>query len=254
MDIKKEKFIKDNFLVVTDYGWLPDNLEESWVHKMSDNYLIYDRKHRYEESDKVKHQINVGQNVYDIFDYIVEYYDNLPETIIFCRGCIMRMKDPADGITRLEKDGKTRMAYGSCTEAFFKANCNNKHFTELQDHTSEPWRINWQHNAVGPENSYCELNTSFYLHSPDHPGKIYHYVEEFLQEMYKSPKKVKWFRFAPAANYIIPRKNILKNSKKFYEEIKRILSYGIRIGEAHMIERCMWLIFNVDWEVNEKYK
>mgnify|MGYP003340715389 FL=1 len=40
-----EKYIKNNFLVVSDYNWLPENLEESWVDKLSDNYLIYDRYH-----------------------------------------------------------------------------------------------------------------------------------------------------------------------------------------------------------------
>ena len=66
------KHIKDTFLVVSDYNWLPENIEESWVHKLTDNYLIYDKYHRYEQSDKVKHQKNVGQNIYDMFDFIVK--------------------------------------------------------------------------------------------------------------------------------------------------------------------------------------
>lgn len=46
--------IKSNFLVVSDYNWLPDNLEESWIHKYTDNYLIYDKFHResWQESSK----------------------------------------------------------------------------------------------------------------------------------------------------------------------------------------------------------
>ena len=59
--------IKENFLVVSDYNWLPEKIEDSWVHKWTNNYLIYDRAHRFKESDKVKHQINVGQNIFDIF-------------------------------------------------------------------------------------------------------------------------------------------------------------------------------------------
>jgi len=27
-----DKIIKNNFLVVSDYNWLPDRIEESWIH------------------------------------------------------------------------------------------------------------------------------------------------------------------------------------------------------------------------------
>ena len=46
--------IEKNFLVVSDYNWLPEDLNESWIHKYTDNYLIYDRYHRFPESDKIK--------------------------------------------------------------------------------------------------------------------------------------------------------------------------------------------------------
>ena len=35
--------IEKNFLVVSDYNWLPEDLNESWIHKYTDNYLMYDR-------------------------------------------------------------------------------------------------------------------------------------------------------------------------------------------------------------------
>ena len=63
------KKIHKNFVVVSDYNWLPDNLEDSWVDQWCENYLIYDRYHRFPESDKVKHQKNIGQNVYDMFHF-----------------------------------------------------------------------------------------------------------------------------------------------------------------------------------------
>jgi hypothetical protein len=67
----KTKKIQKNFVVASDYNWLPENIEDSWVHKYTDNYLIYDKFHRFKESDKIKHQLNVGQNIYDMFDFIV---------------------------------------------------------------------------------------------------------------------------------------------------------------------------------------
>ena len=35
------KLINDTFVVISDYNVLPDNIEDSWVHKFCNNYLIY---------------------------------------------------------------------------------------------------------------------------------------------------------------------------------------------------------------------
>ena len=41
-------------LVVTDYNFLPLDIRESWIPRYTDNYLIYDRYHRFEESENIK--------------------------------------------------------------------------------------------------------------------------------------------------------------------------------------------------------
>lgn len=242
------KHIKDNFLVVSDYNWLPEDLNESWVHKYSDNYLIYDRFHRYKESDKVKWQKNVGQNIYDIFDFIVTNYDNLPETIIFCRACIFNKKD--DGIVRYDDKGR-RISTGNCSEEYFLEICNRKTFTEIQDFTKEPWRFNGTSNKIGPEESYLELNRNWWTASAK--TKYYNDIDKFFSDMYVDPPKQNYLRFSPGGNYIIPKRNILKYSKKFYEKIRSILDWDVIVGEAHMIERALYTIFTCDYEVRKEY-
>lgn len=242
------KHIASNFLVVSDYNWLPENIEESWVDRLSDNYLIYDRYHRFEEGEKIKHQKNVGQNVYDMFHFIVENYENLPENTLFCRACLMNQKDT--GSPRYDDNGNI-ISNGNCTEDFFMNVCNNKTFTEIQDFTSEPWRINGNDNKIGPDDSYLELNTSWYFGK--HPGKFYSNINDFFRDMYVNPQIPEYLRFAPGANYIIPREYILKYSKKFYERILDILGWDVIVGEAHMIERAIYTIFNNNFEVNPKY-
>jgi hypothetical protein len=243
------KHIPHNFLVVSDYNWLPDDLKTSWVDEMSDNYLIYDRFHRFEESDKVKHQENIGQNVYDMFHFIVNNYDTLPDVTIFCRACLMNQKDT--GTPRHDDTGRV-ISNGNCTKEFFESVVNNTTFTEIQDFTSEPWRINNIANKVGPENSYMEINHSWYFGK--HPGKYYSNIDDFFNDMYVDPPHHDWFRFAPGVNYIIPKSHILKYSKKFYERIMDILGWDVIVGEAHMLERAIYTIFNCDYEVKEEYK
>lgn len=242
------KHIKNNFLVVSDYSWLPQDIEDSWVHKYSDNYLIYDKAHRLPQSDKVKWQKNVGQNHYDMFDFIVTHYDSLPECTIFCRSCFMWPKDT--GIPKFDSTGK-RISTGNCTEDYFLKNANNTTFTELQDFTTEPWRFDGFNNKIGPDNSYLERNTPHYFYK--HPGKYYTNLNTFLKDMYKDPPHLEYIRFSPGGNYIIPKSYILKYSKHFYEKIKDILSGDIITGEIHMIERITYFMFTENWEVKDEY-
>ena len=72
--------------------------------------------------------------------------------------------------------------------------------------------------------------------------------------MYVNPDIPEYIRFSPGAAYIIPKDNILKYSKKFYERIREILSHDVIVTEAHILERCIYTIFTCDYEVQEKYK
>lgn len=242
------KLIKDNFLVVTDWNWLPDNIEESWVHRYSNNYLIYDRKHRWPESERVIRQKNCGQNIYDMFDFIVSRYENLPETIIFCKGSVFCQKDT--GRPRIGANGEV-LPNGHCTEEFFIKVCNNKAFTELNDYGTEPWRFNGKSCKIGPENSFLEYNNSWYMNS--YPRKYYLNINDFFNQFYAFPPRLEWIRFSPGGCYIIPSSHIKKYNKKFYEKIREIVSWGPIIAEAHMIERAIYTIFNNNWTIKKEY-
>jgi len=245
-----EKIIKKNFLVVSDYGWLPDNLEESWVVKYTDNYLIYDRKHRWEESDRIKHQKNVGQNVYDMFDFIITHYDNLPDVTIFCRACLF-----------FPKDQIYPKSSGNCSEEKFIELINNETFTEIHNYGKE---TEGGASRITDDGGYLEINNSWYFGPlPNVDGSQYQLerkyfsdYNEFMRDVYVNPIIQQWIRFSPGCNYIIPKSNILRYSKNFYDKIREYLSWApdMRIAEAHMIERALYTIFTCDWEVNEKYK
>lgn len=235
-----DKLIKSNFLVVSDYNWLPDDISDSWVDKFSDNYLILDRYHRYKETEKVKHQINVGQNIYDMFDFIISNYNKLPDVTIFCRSCFMYPKDNGSGTQKIR---------GNCSMDYFLKVMNNTTFTELHDYGPEVH--NGYGSRLGPDNSYLEINNNWYFNH--YPHRYYNNLNTFFSDVYQNPNLPNYIRFSPGANYIIPKEHILRYSIKFYERIREILSWGIVIGEAHMIERSIYTIFNNDWKVKEIY-
>jgi len=229
-------------VVVSDYNWLPEDLKESWMNKYTDNYIVYDRFHRdnWKGKDKIIKQKNVGQNVYDIFDFIINNYENLPPATIFCRSCLFFPK------------GRTPpLSNGNYNEHDFMKVCNNKTFTELHDYGAE---VHTTHASKLDSDGfgYLEINNSWYTNHIK--TKYFNNLNVFLSDLYVNPVLPSYIRFAPGVNYLIPRQNILKYSKKFYEHIRDILSWDVVVGEAHIIERCMYTIFTSDWEVNEKYK
>ena len=243
------KHIKNNFLVVSDYNWLPSDLSESWVDKYSDNYLIYDRYHRFKESDKVKHQKNVGQNIYDIFDFIVNNYDKLPNNTIFCRAAFLFPKDT--GTPRYDDKGN-KLSNGNCTLEHFLNVANNEELTELNDFATESWRFNGRDNRIGPNNSYLEFNNNWYFGLQ--PNKYYNNIDTFFNDFYVSPKRMDYLRFSPGGCYIVPKKNILQYNIHFYEKIRDILGWNVLNAEAHMIERALYTIFNGDYIIKDEYK
>jgi len=242
------QIIKDNFLVVSDYNWIPDDLEESWIHKYTDNYLLYDKFHRdnWQESPKLIKQKNVGQNHYDMFDFIVTHYDNLPDVTIFCRACLFFPKG-AKWKPSEERDAST----GNFNEEAFEKVCNNTTFTELHDFGPEVH--NGRSSKLDTDGfGFLEINNGWFFNHGQ--SKYYRSLNTFLLDMYKNPVLKPYIRFSPGGNYIIPKENILKYSKKFYERIREIMSWDVITTEIWMIERATYTIFTCDWEVNDQYK
>ena len=188
-----EKIITSGaFLVVTDFGFLPENLSQSWVEEYTDNYLIYDRVHRFEESDKIKHQVNVGANIYDIFDFISNNYDNLPETIIFCKGNVIPRH---------------------CGYEKFKNIINNTNFTTIENYIREtPPYSKGIYSFVDETDAYhenpIEVNSTV---AHIHKSKYIFSYQEMLNSIFENPIFGEYIRFAPGGNHIIPKKDILKN-------------------------------------------
>lgn len=250
-----EKIINTGaLLVISDYNWLPQDIENSWITSYTDNYLILDRYHRLKESSKVKWQDNVGQNVYDIFDFIDKTYENLPEITIFCRAAFLNPKD--DGTPRYDDKGK-KISTGNCTEQTFKKICNNLEFTEIHDFGEESHlRYKGQLEPASKLDvdgiGFLEINNSWYVNS--HPTKFFRKLNDLFDEIFDDFTHPKYVRFSPGANYLIPKKNILKFNHNFYKTMKNFIGWDVLTGEAHMFERAIYTIFTSNSKIKNKYK
>jgi hypothetical protein len=223
------------FLVITDFGFLPMDLKTSWVEEYSDNYLIYDRQHRFEESDTIKHQKNVGANIYDIFDFIVTNYENLPNTMIFCKGNVIPRH---------------------CGFDKFKEIINNTEFTTIENYIRDHPRHSPNiYSFVDETDAYhekpIEVDTTVAM---IHLCKYVFSYRDMLNEIFEDATVGEYIRYAPGANHIIPKTDILKYNKHFYETMREYVSWHVQPGESYLLERSIFTLFNNSFTIKEKYK
>jgi len=222
-------------LIITDYGFLEPEIENWWFKTYTDNFLVYDRQHRFTESNKVIHQKNVGCNIYDIFDFVYSNYDNLPEIMIFCKGNVVPRH---------------------CGFEKFNSIINNLEFTSIENYIRESPK--YQPNIyayVDEDDGYhenpIEVNNTVNL---IHFSKYIFSYEQLLSEIFENPTFSEYIRFAPGGNYIIPKNDILRYNKLFYKTMREYVSWHPRPGEAFLLERALYTIYKNNFEIKNKYR
>jgi|688.fasta_scaffold334760_2 hypothetical protein len=222
--------------IITDYNRLPWDIESTWIVKyFGEDYLIYDKYHRFPENENVKHSPDVGVNIYDLFNFTYENYDNLPDICFFCKD---------DVIGR------------HCSVEKFEKILTNEEFTPIENYIRNTPHYHPGIYAYVTENdeyyeSYREIN---YVAGIQYPCKYVFSYRDLISEIFESPSFEDYIRFAPGANYIIPKKTLLKFNKDFYLRMREIVSWCERPGEAYILERAICTIFDSPFEIKQKYR
>lgn len=217
--------IKNNFLVISNHN---NNL--MWVPEYTKNYIIYNRSEdatipEIIDRKKVIKSPNVGYNLYDYFTFIIDNYDNLPDCTIFAKGNVFPRH---------------------VSREYFDRIINNNFFTPIEDHKMH--KTYWPICFFSADGGFCEINNSWYL--KHHPTKYFRSYNDFLKFCFKNPVLPLYTRFAPGANYIVPKENILKFPKIFYENLRSIISHCPLPGEAHIVERALHTLWTCNFELN----
>lgn len=185
--------------------WVINNYHNSdleWVKEYKpDRVIVYDKK------DK-----NVGSNIYDYLDYIVNNYNNLPKLTIFAKGNMLERH-----ITKPELD-KT---------------IHKKKLTPL---------MTMNHKTYEPvchykDGLYCEKNDYWYVNEHTHRK-----MEELVDKLGVRGKE--YLCFSPGACWIVPRENIYKQTRQFYKDLMSFIDYDSNPAESHLLERALWTIWN----------
>jgi hypothetical protein len=205
-----------SFFVISEW-----NNDISWVKDYTEDYIIYDKSNTLPEDEKILKPKNVGFNIWDQFDFIVNHYNNLPKVVAFLEG------NPFD----------------HCKQETFDKLIYNETFTPIEDYSHVPEYFAHKKDLDG---GYMEINNSWYLglNDPKFEHRWYNSYNEFMMDIFEDYLPVSWVRFSPGGQYIVPRANILKYTLDFWDKLKGTVSYATLPLEAFMIERALFYIYS----------
>jgi len=226
--------------IISDYNWLEDDLDKSWVAKYFKNFVILDKYNRpqWSNDDRVISQENVGQNIYDMLDYVINNYESLPEKMIFARGCLL-----------FPKGRKKPLSNGNCSSDVLEKKLSEK-CKIIQVHNYGKDVTDGIFNYVD-DGIYAEKVSSWWFMF--HPGRYYYSHKRFLDDLYLEKKIIKYTRFSPGASYILHKNVILKYPKNFYLNLRYLVAWDCVVGEAHLLERNLYEIFTTNEEFSALY-
>lgn len=187
-----------------------------------DCYHIY-AKNKIDESsiDPKKTTVikNVGYNIYPYMKYIVDNYDTMADVVVFCKNNVFPRH---------------------VSRATFERLTLRKVFTAIE----EPclWNNRYPYSMLSSDNGFLEINNSWYVKF--YPRKYFYSFDDFYSFIFKNVSRPRYIRFAPGANYVVPRRNILLMSRNFYCNLMKFCEHNRNAGESHMIERALFAIWS----------
>jgi hypothetical protein len=197
------------FLVVSRF------LEDiSWVSSLTDNYIIYNRGEVLPDCYNQKNVENIGGNQYDIFSFIYENYENLPDLIAFTQG------NPFD----------------HCLPERFYNIIYNTEFTTLFGDS------NYVDGVYSEPNSDWYIVGAFNSHNP--PSKFSSF-DDYMNYMFEDYSHESNLVFPPGSQIMVEKERCLFYSKHFWKKLMDEVTCKIPRGgiEAHIIERSIQIIF-----------
>ena len=195
--------------------------EIDWVTRYSkNNHIIYSKGPTTPHSSNVLRVKNTGYNLSSYLDFIITNYHNLPEITIFCKNNIFER--------HIQEDK-------------FKTLITRKVFTPLED--DRFWsKLRYPVSINLNDNGYIELNNNWYAEK--YKFNYFSSYNDFYLYIFNVKETPTYLRFAPGANYLVPKENILLRTKNFYINLYNLISSQALSCESHYLERSLYSIWN----------
>ena len=209
------------------------NQDIEWAKKYTDDIVVFDRSEvPLDGSIPVE---NKGSDIYDKFSYIIDNYGNLPDVARYSKANLP--KYISEGEFEKVKDNTT---FTPLLTQGHPEIMVDEEILKQQGWTEK--KFCYYENGI-----YYELNYPSYLKHHHLQNPYYEYANTY----YKNPllkllgiDKMEYIPFAPGSNYILPKENILKLPREFYEELRSYLAWDRYPGENMIIERALNLLWS----------
>lgn len=194
----------------------------SWIESIcGGNYVVYAKGPLPADSPQNTIEIpNVGYNIYSYLTYIIDQYDSLPERVVFCKNNVFDRH-----VSR---------------EVFVSA-CAKKIFTPIEE--PDRWdRIAFPASVISSDGGYLELNNNWYVTGYDR--RYFQNFDAYYDFVFEDARRPDYLRFAPGANYVVPREHILLRSRNFYINMREFVVHSQYSCESHFVERSLIAIWS----------
>jgi len=169
-----------------------------------------------------KRVLNPGHSLANFFGFIAENYDNLPDLIALLKSNIL------DRHVTLEFF-ENRILTNTYTPLFFDPDFKPTAYV----------------SSTLSDGLILEVNNSWYVDLRKRP--LVSTYNQLLQIIYKDPIIPEWVAFAPGANYVVPRAQLLLAPRSVYESLAWLTSYAFFPPEAYLVERLMHTLFTAKY-------
>lgn len=218
------------FFVISRY-----NEDLSWIKEFSFDYIIYNKGEAIDKDYNSINIENVGGNQRDIFHFIYNNYNNLPDLIGFLQA------NPFD----------------HCNKEKLSTIMFNETLTPIESYDPATFNVL---NRVGDDGGYMESNNNWYISA--HNGHLlskgyqltcsFNTFDEYMNSIFNNYKHIDFIRFTPGSQYIVKKESCLHYPKEFWGRLMNMFptQTGINGGtEAHIIERSMFMIFKNTYNI-----
>ena len=185
------------------------------------NYVIYAKGPLPKNAPKNSIDIpNVGYKIYSYLTYIIGNYDSLPELIVFC---------------------KNNLFERHVSREVFESVCKRQIFTPIEE--PERWdKIAFPASVISNDGGFLKLNNNWYLTRYDR--RFFQNFDAYYQFVFDAARRPHYQRFAPGANYVVPRNHVLNRSLNFYVNLREFVAHSQYSCESHFIERSLFTIWS----------
>lgn len=188
----------------------------TWVKKYTDDFLIYNRTDE-DIPNSIKRE-NWGDADYDKLTYLVDNYFDLPDVFVWSKSNLFKF----------------------ITEEEFEKLKDNTDFTPLLTQNHKTYSDARGQVCYYQDGMYYERNDCWYLNSV--PALYVNSWEEWAKiHMLPNPA---YIPFAPGGSYILTKERVHRYARDFYENMRDMLPYAQRPGEAQLAERSYYLLWN----------